>query len=113
MRTAPSTATARRCSSHDIGFNSDGSWSTPTAWSVTAEFDHHFNPQLELSIEGSVGGVNWSNQIATSDVSNSTSWLIGGVGNWTPVTNLTFTLEVLYQSTETDAPNSANAAAVA
>jgi len=94
----------------DIGFNYDNSIMTPTAWSVSAEFDHHFNPQLELSIEGSVGGVTWSHQIATSDLSNSNSWLIGGVGNWTPVTNLTFTLEVLYQSTETDAPNSANAA---
>jgi hypothetical protein len=91
----------------DIAGNSDGTWSTPTAWSITAELDHHFNPQLEFSLEGSVGGVSWSNQIATSDVSNSTSWLIGGVGNWVPVTNLTFTLEVLYQSTQTDAPNSA------
>ena len=92
----------------DIAGNSNGTWSTPTAWSVSAELDHHFSPQLELSLEGSVGGVTWSNQIFSSDVSNSTSWLVGGVGNWTPVTGLNFSLEVVYQETTTNAPNSAN-----
>ena len=56
-----------------------------------------------MSLEGSVGGVNWSNQVATADVSNSTSWLVGAVGNYDPVANLDFELEVLYQSTHTAA----------
>ena len=31
-----------------------GSWSTPTAWSISAEFDHHFNEQFTASLEGFV-----------------------------------------------------------
>jgi len=92
----------------DIGFNYDNSVMNPTAWSVSAEFDHHFNPQVTVSLEGSVGGVNWSNQIKTSDLANSTSWLIGGVGHYAPVAGLDFEFELLYQDTHTDTPNSAN-----
>jgi len=99
---------------YDIGYNYDGSVQNPTAWSVSAEFDHHFNPQLSASIEGSVGGIQWSHQLNTpgfySDLSNSTSWLIGFVGHYDPVTNLDFELEIFYQDTHTDAPNSANPA---
>jgi hypothetical protein len=89
----------------DIAFTYDGFVQNPSAWSVSAEFDHHFNPQLSLSLEGSVGGITWGNQVATSDVSNSTSWLIGAVGHYDPVVNLDFEIEVLYQSTHTAQPN--------
>ena len=34
-------------------------------------------------------------------VSNSTTWLIGGVAHWDPVKNLDFEFELLYQSTTT------------
>ncbi len=37
-------------------------WSTPTAWSVSALLEHHFTPQFYVDLEGSVGGLNWSNQ---------------------------------------------------
>jgi hypothetical protein len=91
----------------DIAANSDGTWSNPTAWSVTAELDHHFSPQLSASLAGSVGGISYSNKIATSDVADSKSWLIGFVGHFDPVTNLDFELEIFYQDTHTTAPNSA------
>ena len=37
-------------------------WSTPTAWSVSGLFEHHFTPQFYLDLEGSVGQLKWSNQ---------------------------------------------------
>ena len=36
-------------------------WSTPTAWSVTAILEHRFTPQFYVDLEGSVGGLKWSN----------------------------------------------------
>ena len=82
-----------------------GAWSTPTAWSISAELDHHFTPEFTGSLEGSVGGVNWSSTSALSTVYNGTSWLIGGVAHWDPVKNLDFEFELLYQSTHNSQPN--------
>ena len=41
-------------------------WETPNTWSVSAEFDHTFNPEFTASLEGSVGGVNWNGQNSAS-----------------------------------------------
>ena len=84
---------------------SGNSFATPQAWSVSAEFDHHFTPEITGSLEGSYGQVNWSGTDATSVVSNSTSWLVGVVGHWDPVKNLDFEIEVLYQQSQTQTPN--------
>ena len=100
MRTAPSTATASRWRSptptatrwQQLGQTAD-------AWSISAEFDHHFTPEFTVSLEGSYGGVNWTNTDADSMVSNSTTWLVGVVAHWDPVKNLDFEFELLYQNT--------------
>ena len=52
---------------YDTYFNSlTNQWSSPTAWSVTAILEHHFTPQFYLNLEGSVGGLKWSNMGAVS-----------------------------------------------
>ncbi len=100
-------------------------WATPRAWSVTGIFEHHFTPQFYVDIEGSVGGIKWSNQnggpcygivvsaatcaagnVATGALSPSaTSWIIGADLGWNPVTNLNFDLELMYQSTQQQRPS--------
>ena len=97
------------------------SWSKPTAWSVSALIEHHFTPQFYLDLEGSVGQLKWSNQgggcsiiglagcttasFATGAISPSaTTWLVGADLGWSPVTNLNFDLELMYQSTNQSAP---------
>jgi hypothetical protein len=84
---------------------SGASFATPQVWSVSAEFDHHFTPEITGSLEGSYGQVRWQGTDATSVVSNSNSWLVGVVGHWDPVKNLDFELEVLYQQSQTQTPN--------
>ena len=37
------------------------SWSTPRAWSVSGLLEHHWTPTFYTDLEGSVGGINWSN----------------------------------------------------
>jgi hypothetical protein len=88
----------------DTYYNGTG-WQTPTAWSVTAEFDHTFNPEFTASLEGSVGGISWGGGTNASVVSNATTWLIGGVAHYDPVKNLDFEFELLYQSTSNSTPN--------
>src|SRR5574337_277667 len=96
-------------------------WSTPRAWSVTALLEHHFTPQFYVYLEGSVGGINWSNmgggctllgfgcglgQFGAGALSPSaTTWLIGADIGWNPVTNLNFDLELMYQSTNQEKPS--------
>jgi hypothetical protein len=89
----------------DVYADGGGIWQSPTAWSVSAEFDHHFTPEFVGHIEGSVGGIEWNNSQAASLVSNSTIWLIGGVLNYDPVKNLDFEFEVFYQDSQTSTPN--------
>ena len=96
-------------------------WSTPTAWSVTALIEHHFTPQFYLDLEGSVGQIKWSNMgggcsilglgcgvasFAQGAISPSaTTWILGADLGWSPVTNLNFDLELMYQSTNQSAPS--------
>jgi hypothetical protein len=84
---------------------SGNSFATPQAWSVSAEFDHHFTPEITASLEGSYGQVRWQGTDLSSVVSNSNSWLVGVVAHWIPVTNLDFEFEVLYQNSQTQTPN--------
>jgi hypothetical protein len=97
------------------------SWAVPTAWSVSALIEHHFTPQFYLDLEGSIGGVKWSNmgggcnailptcalaQAGIGALSPSAfSWIIGADVGWNPVTNLNFDLELMYQDTIQAAPS--------
>jgi Porin subfamily len=98
-------------------------WSRPTAWSVSGLLEHHFTPQFYLDLEGSIGGIQWSNMgggcnlaigLAACSVSQAVNgplsphaftWLIGADLGWNPVTNLNFDLELMYQSTNQERPS--------
>jgi Porin subfamily len=88
----------------DTYYNGTG-FQKPSMWSVTAEFDHTFTPEITGSIEASYGGVQWGSGTDVSVVSNAQSWLVGAVGHYDPVKNLDFELEVLYQGTNNTTPN--------
>ncbi len=96
-------------------------WSSPTAWSISALLEHHFTPQFYTMLEGSVGGLKWSNQgggcyligfgctlaqgVQGGLSPNATTWLIGADIGWEPVINLNFDLELMYQSTQQERPS--------
>ncbi len=92
------------------------SWSTPRAWSVSALLEHHWTPTFYTDLEGSVGGINWSNRTAASASlgactgtgmisPHAFTYLIGADIGWNPVTNLNFDLELMYQHVSQDAPS--------
>ncbi len=96
-------------------------WSQPTAWSVSGLFEHHFTPQFYIDLEGSVGGITWSNmgggcnfygfgcsylQAIQGPLSKSaTTWLAGADLGWNPVTNLNFDIELMYQGVNQERPS--------
>ena len=92
----------------DAFANGNGTFATPTAWSVSGWAQFHVNPQVSLGVEGSYGQISWTgtNPIALggSMLSNSKSFLVGGVAHYDPVKNLDFEFELLYQNTRTDQP---------
>ena len=106
----------------DAFFNpATNQWSSPTAWSVTGILEHHFTPQFYVDVEGSIGGLHWSNmgggcnfvlpscllaQGIQGPMSPSAfAWIAGTDLGWNPVTNLNFDLELMYQSTKQTAPS--------
>jgi len=89
----------------DAFSNGNGTWATPTAWSVTGWAQFTVNPTVTLGLEGSYGQVSWTGQSANSLLSNSKSFIIGGVAHYDPVKNLDFEFELLYQSTKTVQPS--------
>jgi hypothetical protein len=98
-------------------------WSSPTAWSVSGLFEHHFTPQFYLDLEGSIGGLEWNNMgggcnfaigLAGCTISqaingplskNAFTWLVGADVGWNPVTNLNFDLELMYQNVNQSQPS--------
>ena len=88
----------------DAFYNGGGTWANPTAWSVTGWAQFAASPTVTLGIEGSYGQVSWSGTPAITELSNSKSFLIGGVAHYDPVKNLDFEFELLYQSTTTNRP---------
>jgi hypothetical protein len=90
------------------------SWSTPTAWTVSALLEHHWTPTIYTDLEGSFGELNWSGMngnlggVGTGVLSPHTiTWLVGADLGWNPVTNLNFDLELMYQGVDQNKPNAA------
>ena len=88
----------------DAFLNSNGSWATPTSWSVSAWGAFQVTPQVNLGIEGSYGENTWSGKGYDSPLYDSRSWLIGGIAHYDPVKNLDFEFELLYQNTQNSQP---------
>jgi hypothetical protein len=93
------------------GFNN---WSYPTTWEFAADAEFHLTPQFAIDPEISYGNITWSNRSAFGPFwaleGDAYSWLGGAVFSYTPVTNLSFNLELVYQYTHWDAPANALAA---
>jgi len=92
-----------------------GVWSLPTTWEVAAVLELNVTPQFAIDPEISYGQISWSNRGAASFAlleGNADSWLGGVAFHWKPVTNLSFNLDVVYQSSHFDASRVAGTGAV-
>ncbi len=85
--------------------NYNGSWATPTAWSLTAISEFHLGPTFSIDPEISYLQLTWSGLSAGQLSPNSESWIGGAVFHWDPVAHLDFNIELLYQSTHQATPD--------
>jgi len=84
--------------------NNAGAWSVPTTWEAAAVLELHLTPQFAVDPLISYGTVSWSNRGAFASLEGDAySWLGGVAFHWTPVTNLSFNLDIVYQSSHFDA----------
>jgi hypothetical protein len=98
--------------------NGFGQWSYPTTWEVAALAELHLTPQFEVAPEISYANISWSNRNAVVGAGgfgalegDAWSWFAGAAFTWTPVTNLSFNLDIVYQYSQWKAPDNAVAAA--
>ena len=87
-----------------------GQWSKPTTWEAAAVLELHLTPQFAVDPLISYANVSWSNRgLAAFDSleGNAYSWLGGAAFHWTPVTNLSFNLDLVYQYSHLDASTNA------
>ncbi len=94
----------------DTFSNGNGTWATPTAWSIAASAEFHFSPVFFIAPEIGYGELHWSGLNAGQLAANSDSWMGGAVFHWDPVAHLDFNLELLYQSTNQSRPTGYTAA---
>jgi hypothetical protein len=83
------------------------------AWSVTAGYEHRWNPNWKTSIYGAYGEINYSDtssaRIALGPApvgipTGSADWSLSQIGSrtvWTPVKNLDLSVDILYNHVNT------------
>ena len=75
-----------------------GVWSVPNVWTVAAIGDFNLGPQFKIQPEISYGNITWSNRAAFGSLEGNAYSVLGGAAfTWTPVTNLSFNLDLVYQ----------------
>jgi hypothetical protein len=79
------------------------SWGVPSAGSIAAYFEHHVSPQFSVTPEASVASLKWSHTGGLVSPS-MTSLIVGADLGWTPAANLSFDLELMFQSTDQAKP---------
>jgi hypothetical protein len=104
----------------DTGAAGSPSLDLTKGWSVTAGFEHRWNPQWKTSLYGNYGEFNYS-QAASDAIAVSLGnavggkadwnmWQIGSRTVWTPVANLDLSVDLLYTSVQTGFGGQANLA---
>ena len=82
-----------------------GNWKKPKIWTVAAGFDIPLGPQFKISPEASYAHVNISQPSYSLLSTNWQAFLGGATFEWAPVHNLTFDLDLLYESGSQDKPS--------
>jgi Porin subfamily len=89
----------------DTWNNGDGTWATPTAWSVSGLMEHHFSPTVWLGPEFAYGEQHWSGLSPMSGIPvNTQAWEAGATLHWDPVPHLDFSFEMLYEAIHQSTP---------
>ena len=92
----------------DAIVNSDGSWSLSNSWSAAAQLTWKVSPNFEIDPEIAYASVDYGSTAAYTWYSimsqKVTGWWVGAVFDWSPVKNLDFALDAVYESSHQSTP---------
>jgi len=124
---AYSGATSPAWGEQDQGFNTNGngtlfpmadailtgtpgklSWSLSNAWSAAAQLTWKLSPNFEIDPEVAYASVDYGSSAEASWYpglsQKATAWWVGAVFDWSPVKNLDFALDAVYESSHQSTP---------
>ncbi len=83
-----------------------GTWSLSNAWSAAAQLTWKVSPQFEIDPEVAYANVNYASGPATffGMSQKADAWWVGAVFDWSPVKNLDFALDAIYESSHQATP---------
>jgi hypothetical protein len=119
-----SGATSPAWGEQDQGFNTNGNgtlfpmadaiytgkagWSLSNAWSAVAQLTWKVSPNFEIDPEVAYASVDYGNAAANRWdgllPQKATAWWVGAVFDWSPVKNLDFALDAVYESSHQSTP---------
>ena len=121
---AYSGATSPAWGEQDQGFNTNGNgtlfpmadaiytggdtWALSNAWSAAAQLTWKVSPNFEIDPEIAYASVDYGSSAATYWdpilSQKATAWWVGAVFDWSPVKNLDFALDAVYESSHQSTP---------
>jgi hypothetical protein len=83
-----------------------GTWSLSNAWSAAAQLTWKVSPNFEIDPEVAYANVEYASGPATffGMSQKADAWWIGAVFDWSPVKNLDFALDAVYESSHQSTP---------
>jgi hypothetical protein len=92
----------------DAIYTGNDTWSLSNAWSAAAQLTWKVSPNFEIDPEVAYASVDYgSNAAATWNTllsQKATAWWFGAVFDWSPVKNLDFALDAVYESSHQSTP---------
>jgi hypothetical protein len=87
-------------------FDTDGTYHKSTAWSAAAQLTWKLSPNFEIDPEASYANVAYDSGTAADwGISpKADAWWVGAVFDWSPVKNLDFALDAIYESSHQTTP---------
>jgi hypothetical protein len=120
---AYSGATSPAWGESDQGFNTNGNgilfpmadavytgggWNLSNAWTATAQLTWKLSPNFEIDPEIAYASVDYGDANANGYnpylSTKATAWWVGAVFDWSPVKNLDFALDAIYESSHQSTP---------
>jgi hypothetical protein len=92
----------------DAIYTGSGNWSLSNAWSAAAQLTWKVSPQFEIDPEIAYASVDYGNSASSYwgpvFSQKATAWWVGAVFDWSPVKNLDFALDAIYESSHQSTP---------
>jgi hypothetical protein len=92
----------------DAIFLNNGSWALSNAWSLAAQLTWKVSPNFEIDPEVAFANVDYGSSAEsawTNFSQKADAWWVGAVFDWSPVKNLDFAFDAIYEASHQSTPN--------